>query len=67
VVLQENDLAHSQRSTDCWKTHNFAEREPITSASTVGRGLGKGRFAQRFLGFHGKDGVAGSIPAGGST
>jgi hypothetical protein len=31
------------------RTHNWAEREPITSASTVGRDLGKERFAQRFL------------------
>jgi len=31
------------------RTHNFAEREPITSTPTVGRDLGKGRFAQRFL------------------
>jgi hypothetical protein len=32
-----------------WKrTHNFVEREPITSALTVGRELGKRRFAQRF-------------------
>jgi hypothetical protein len=30
------------------RTHNFAEREPITLALTVGRELGKRRFAQRF-------------------
>jgi hypothetical protein len=31
------------------RTHNSVEREPITSAATVGRDLGKWRFAQRFL------------------
>jgi hypothetical protein len=31
------------------KTHNFAERERITLAPTVGSELGKRRFAQRFL------------------
>jgi hypothetical protein len=31
------------------RTHNFAEREPITLVPTVGRDLGKRRFAQRFL------------------
>jgi hypothetical protein len=31
------------------RTHNFVEREPITLALTVGRELGKWRFAQRFL------------------
>jgi hypothetical protein len=31
------------------ETHNLAEREPITSASTVGRDLGKGWSAQRDL------------------
>ena len=39
----------------------------ITLALTVGRDLGERRFAQRFLVVQGKDGVAGSIPAGGST
>jgi hypothetical protein len=31
------------------RAHNFARREPITSALTVGRELGKRRCAQRFL------------------
>ena len=31
------------------RAHNLAEREPITLALTVGRELGKWRFAQRFL------------------
>jgi hypothetical protein len=49
------------------RAHNLSEGEPITSALTVGRDLGERRFAQRFPVVHGKDGVAGSIPAGGST
>ena len=51
----------------CKRAHNFAEGEPITFALTVPPDLGKRRSAQRFRWFHGKDGVAGSIPAGGST
>jgi hypothetical protein len=49
------------------RTHYCALRERLTLASTVGRELGKRRSAQRFPMVHGKDGVAGSIPAGGST
>jgi hypothetical protein len=41
-------LPHSHRRMAWRRAHNFAEREPITYASTVGRDLGKRRFAQRF-------------------
>jgi hypothetical protein len=51
----------------CSTTHNFAEREPITSTRRSGVTWGNGGPHSGSWWFHGKDGVAGSIPAGGST
>jgi hypothetical protein len=48
------------------RTHNCALRERLTLAPTVGRDLGNGLAHSGSRWFHGKDGVAGSIPAGGS-
>jgi hypothetical protein len=48
VVTKTDDAAVQERSAGGVRTHNVAEREPITSAPTVGRELGKRRSAQRF-------------------
>jgi hypothetical protein len=52
ATLTGGRLAPSDDYCSTWAgkgTHNFAEGEPITSAPTVGRDLGKRRSAQRFL------------------
>jgi hypothetical protein len=49
IVVSEDQVVLQEESAGGPRTHNFAGREPITSAPTVGRDLGKWRSAQRFL------------------